>query len=202
VGVFDDVATPDDRKIILELEDWTNDRISSEFGLLSTIPKSEWVVGVPGATVIMASFCHPSPEGGRFNGPDRGAWYAARKLDTAIEETIFHKAKELDEIGVYDTYVQMRQYLADFDCQLYDVRPSPHFDGCHDPTSYKASQALARTLLTDGANGIIYRSVRHAGGECVACFRPRLVTNVRQGAHFEYRWNGNQRPNVTKLKAT
>jgi hypothetical protein len=185
----------------MELEGWTNDRISTEYGLINTIPKAEWAVGVLGASVIMAAFCHPNPEGGRFNDPDRGAWYAARKLETAIEETIFHKTKELDEIGVYDTYVQMRQYLADFDCELYDVRPSPQFDACHDPVNYVASQALARTLLVKGANGVIYRSVRHADGECISCFRPKLVTNVRQGTHFEYRWNGNRRPNVTELKA-
>jgi RES domain-containing protein len=202
VGLFDDVASADDIPIVQELEGWTNDRISSELGILNTLPKAEWVVGVQGASVIMAAFCHPNPQGGRFNDADRGAWYAARKLETAIEETIFHKTKEFDEIGVYDNYVQMREYLADFDCAFYDVRQSPQFDACHDPASYKVSQELARKLLADGANGIIYRSVRHSGGECVVCFRPRLITNVRQGAHFEYRWNGSRRPIVTKLTAT
>jgi hypothetical protein len=199
IGLFDDISSADDTSTLQELEGWTNDRISSELGILNTIPKDEWVFGVPGATVIMATFCHPHASGGRFNDGDRGAWYAARKLDTAIEETVFHRTKELDEIGVYETYFQMRQYLADFDCAVYDVRPSPQFDICHDPLSYTASQELARALFAKGANGIIYRSVRHAGGECIACFRPKLITNVRQGAHFEYRWNGNRRPTVTQL---
>ncbi len=201
VGLFDDVSSAEDLATVLELEGWTNDRISLEYGLIHTIPKSEWAVGVQGASVIMAAFCYPNPEGGRFNDPDRGAWYAGRKLETAIEETIYHRTRELDEIGVYDTYVQMRQYLADFDCKLHDVRRTPAFDACHDPESYAASQALARELLENGSNGITYRSVRHRGGECLVCFRPKLVTNVRQGAHFEYRWSGNRRPKVTEIKS-
>jgi len=67
------------------------------------IPSTEWVLGVPHATIIMASYCHPYPTGGRFNNGARGAWYCAISLDTAIQETVFHKMKELDEIGVYDT---------------------------------------------------------------------------------------------------
>jgi RES domain-containing protein len=199
VGVFDDVASPEDLLTILELEGWTNDRISGELGILHRIPQTEWVVGTPGATVVMAAFSHPRPGGGRFNDSSRGAWYAAFELKTAITETVFHRTKELDEIGVYDTYMQMRDYLADFDCDLHDVRPSPDFDACHDPDSYVASQALARKLLTAGSNGVVYRSVRDPGHECLACFRPRLVANVRQGAHFEYRWNGTRTPAVTTL---
>src|SRR5262249_33693620 len=125
VGLFDEVATPDDLSVILDLEGWTNDRISAEFGALHALPRDEWVVGITNATVIMAAFCHPHPQGGRFNEPDLGAWYAALALQTAFEETIFHRTQELDEIGVYDTYVHMRQYLAGFDTELYDVRPSP-----------------------------------------------------------------------------
>jgi hypothetical protein len=194
------VASPEDLKAILELEGWTNDRISLELGALNSIPQEEWIVGVQGATVIMAAFCHPHPEGGRFDDSTRGAWYAAAELQTAIDETVFHRTKELDEIGVYETYVQMRQYLADFDCDLHDVRPSPEFDGCHNPDSYSVSQALAKELLAKGANGVIYRSVRRAGAECIACFRPKLVANVRQAAHFEYRWEGSRIPTVTEIK--
>ena len=45
--------------LILELETWTNDRISSELGALHRIPNEEWVAGRPMASVIMAAFCHP-----------------------------------------------------------------------------------------------------------------------------------------------
>lgn len=199
IGLFDDVTTPDDMAAILELEGWTNDRISSEYGVLHLLPKEEWVVGVPNASVVMAAFCHPHPNGGRFNEPNLGAWYAGLALETAILETIFHKTKELDEIGVYDTYVEMRQYMADFKGDLYDARPSPEFDACYDLEDYSTGQALSREMRASG-NGVIYRSVRHTGGECIACYRPKLVTNVRQGSHFEFRWNGKRQPEIKELK--
>ena len=193
------IAAPEDLPYILELEGWSNDRLSAELGLIHSIPKEEWVVGIPNATVIMAAFCHPRAGGGRFNGPDRGAWYAACALDAGLAETIFHRTKELKEIGVFETRVEMRQYLADFDCELHDVRASPTFDACHDPSSYAVSQELGRRLLTAGSNGVCYRSVRHPGAECIACFRPCLVLNVRQAAHFEYKWQGSPIPTVTQL---
>ena len=56
-------------------------------------------------------------------------------------------------------------------------------------------------LLDEGSNGIVYRSVRHEGGECVACFRPKLVLNVRVAAHYEYRWDGRPEPMVSALRA-
>jgi hypothetical protein len=113
---------------------------------------------------------------------------------------VFHKTRELfDEIGVTETYIQMRQYLTDFDAEFHDVRASPEYDAQHDPNNYEASQALALGLLANGSNGIICRSVRRPGGVCIACFRPRLVKNIRQGAHFEYRWAGAREPTITEL---
>jgi hypothetical protein len=58
---------------------------------------------------------------------------------------------------------------------------------------------LAVTFLQNGSNGILYQSVRHPGGECIACFRPALVKEVRQGAHFELSWEGTRTPRVRKL---
>jgi RES domain-containing protein len=201
-GIFDDVTTAGEVKIILELEGWTNDRMSVEYGILHLIPENEWALGVTLASVIMAAFCHPRETGGRFNAPDRGAWYAALEQQTAIMETVHHYTKELfDEIGVTETYVQVREYLADFETGFHDVRPLPEFEPCYADSDYSAGQALGRTLLGSGSNGVLYRSVRHKGYECIACFRPKLVLNVRQGAHFEYRWHGDRTPTIKMLSA-
>jgi RES domain-containing protein len=202
VGILDAIASPGDLDYLVELEGWTNDRISSELGLIRTIPAGEWVVGLPHSTIIMAAYCHPYPTGGRFNDGTRGAWYCAMSLETAIRETVYNRTKELTEIGVFDTSVQMRQYVSDFDATFHDVRASPTYDALHDPDSYIAGQTLARSLLGRGSNGVLYRSVRHVGGECVACFRPPLVLNVRQGAHFEYRWSGQPEPEIVELSST
>jgi len=201
VGILDRVASPDDLPFVLELETWTNDRISTELGILHRIPKEEWVTGRPMSSVIMAAFCHPRTGGGRFNDAGRGAWYASRDLATAQAEVAYHRTMELAEIGVFETRVQVRLYLADFNCRLQDVRPDlPEHVPLHDPLSYRASQAFACDLLEGGANGIIYRSVRRPGGECIACFRPRLVLRVRPDAHFEYRWEGSPTPRIRKLQ--
>src|SRR3984885_12941490 len=82
-GILDRITRPEDLPFIFELESWTNDRISTEHGILHRIPREEWVVGRPMASVIMAAFCHPRTGGSRFSGPDRGAWYAGMSLDTA-----------------------------------------------------------------------------------------------------------------------
>jgi RES domain-containing protein len=199
-GILDAVASADDLAAIFELEDWTNDRISGELGTLHTIRREEWVLGRPMASVVMAAYCHPRREGGRFNGPGRGAWYAALDLATAHAEAIYHRTAELAEVGVFEARVQERLYRADFDAPFHDVRaPRPENRPYHDPVSYEASQALARRLLEAGSNGVLYRSVRRAGGECVACFRPALVANVRPEAHFEYRWDGRREPRVRRL---
>jgi hypothetical protein len=195
VGILDRVASPEDLPFIFELESWTNDRISAELGILHRIPPDEWVTGRPMASVIMAAFCHPRPGGGRFNGEDRGAWYAGTAPETAHAETIYHRTKELAEIGVFETRVEMRLYHADFRSDFEDVRG---IKKVHDPDSYAASQKFARELLESGANGVIYRSVRRKGGECVACFRPALVGNVRIAAHFEYSWRGRPEPEIIR----
>lgn len=201
VGVLDLIAEPGDLETIIELEGWTNDRISAELGVIRRIPSTEWVVGRAMASVIVAAFCHPDPQGARFNGADLGAWYAASALDTAHNEIIHHRTIELDEIGVVDARLQMREYLADMDATFHDIRSNnPDFLPLYDPDSYVASQVFAQSLRVGGSNGVLYRSVRHRGGECVACFRPLLVTNVRQAAHFEYRWWGSRVPTITQLQ--
>jgi RES domain-containing protein len=199
-GIFDAIATPDDLDLIAALEGWTNDRISAELGVIHRLPKSDWVLDRPMASVIMAAFCHPHPRGRRFNDPDLGAWYAARSLETAHAEIIHHRTRELEEIGVLDARVQMRDYLADMEADFHDIRGyDAAFAPLYDPDSYVASRAFAAPLRASGSNGVLYRSVRHAGGECIACFRPLVVANVRQAGHFEYRWSGTRTPMIMAL---
>ena len=200
VGLFDRVATAGDLDAVLELDAWTNDRISNELGLLHAIPQDEWVTGRPMASVVMAAFCHPAPRGARFSDAQRGAWYSARTLATALAESVFHRTAELVEVGHFETRMQLRLYHADFAADFHDVRGDARtYAPLHLPDSYDRSQAFARELLEAGSNGIVYRSVRHDGGECLACFRPALVLNVRVAAHYEYRWEGSRTPRIIRL---
>lgn len=202
VGIFDRVSSPDDLEAILELDAWTNDRISTELGMLHIIPEYEWVLGAPMSSVIMAAFCHPRPGGARFSTAERGAWYASRTIETALAESIYHRTRELTEVGHFDTRMQMRLYHADFRSAFHDIRGGARRNAAlYDPDSYTASQHFGRELLEAGSNGIVYDSVRHQGGQSVACFRPALVRRVRVAAHYEYRWDGTPTPRVRRLSS-
>jgi hypothetical protein len=188
----------DDRHLaaIFELDDATNDRLSGERGLLPGIGPEELLAGVPHASIVNATFCHAHPLGARFNGPDRGAWYAAFDVETSQAEVAFHKSVELAEIGLPDESVTYAEYLADFDAEFHDLRGARGFGSCLAPDSYVASQALAESLLREGSLGVVYPSVRHRGGTCLACFRPALVTNVRRAGNWRFTWTGGQGPSI------
>ena len=110
--------------------------------------------------------------------------------------------RELEEVGHFDVRVQMRLYHADFSTTFHDVRGGGRaWTPLLDPDSYVESQRAGRALLEAGSNGIIYDSVRHAGGTCLACFRPRLVSRVRVAAHYEYAWSGGRTPGIRRLAA-
>lgn len=183
-----------------ELDNLTNDRLRAEQELLPGIGPHELVFGIPYASVINAAFTHAHPEGSRFNGPDRGAWYAAKNVRTAMEEVAYHQAVALSETGIFEDEITYDEYLADFNGEFHDLRGSGRFQDYLSRDSYIASQELAERLLADGSLGIVYPSVRHAGGECLACFRPALVSNVRKSTTYRFRWDGTPEPKIEPIK--
>jgi len=185
-------------KAIFEIELATNDRLLAAQQLLPGIGLEELVFGVPGAMVVNASFCHPRPLGARFSSPARGAWYAGFELPTSQAEVAFHKLVQLAEIGRFEDSVTYDDYLADFSASFHDLRRARAFKPCLDPGSYVASQELAEQLLENGSLGVVYPSVRHAGGTCLACFRPALVTNVRRDKTYRFTWTGGREPAISQ----
>jgi RES domain-containing protein len=193
------VAISDDDahlQAIFELDSATNDRLLAPHHLLPGIGVEELVFGVPHASVINAAFCHPHPLGSRFNGPTRGAWYAAFDVKTSQAEVAFHKSVQLAEIGRFDDSVTYDDYMADFSAEFHDLR-STSVRAYLDPNSYVESQALAERLLEADSLGVIYPSVRHAGGTCIACFRPALVANVKRGKTYRFVWDGRPEPVIS-----
>lgn len=171
-----------DLQALFDLEGATNGRLLGEANRLPGISVHELLFGVSNAHIINAAFTHARPGGGRFNSPARGAWYAAFELETAQAESVFHKREELAEIGWRDAEVfTFTDYFADFRAGFHDLRGDPHYADCLSPASYSTSQALAAELLAAGSAGVVYESARLTGGDCLACFRPALVTNVRCG---------------------
>ena len=190
------VADEEDLAAVTDLDHATNDRLLAENGLVPGIDLHELVFGVPYYRIVNAAFVHPHPLGSRFNGPDRGAWYAGFELETSQAEVIWHKTLHLAEVDWWEESVTYDDYLADFAGEFHDVRDDPAFAPCLDPDSYFTSQELAQQLLDQGSLGLVYPSVRHPGGTCLACFRPALVGYVRKAARFRFTWTGETTPAV------
>jgi RES domain-containing protein len=189
--ILDRIAEDDDELLsdLTELEGATNDRLLGESGKLPGISPIELVSGFQLAHIVNASFTHTRPFGGRFNDETRGVWYAAFELKTSQAEVAFHRAAELKEINwnaeEVSSYID---YVADFRHEFHDIRGDKNFADCLNPKSYSASQALGLRLLTEGSAGIVFPSVRKKGGTCIACFRPPLVLNVREGKKVSLRF--------------
>ena len=184
---------------IFELDNATNDRLIAEHGRASGIGVDELVFGVPNFRMINAAFTYARPEGSRFNNEERGAWYCAFDIDTALAEVIFHKTVEYYEIDRFDDSVRYQTLHADFNSEFHDLRNTTRYAKCLAADSYVASQKLAVQLLEEGSLGIVYPSVRHEGGTNLACFRPALVGNVRRGTAYELTWAGSPEPKVKKV---
>ena len=201
IHLFDRVADPADWDALYALESMTNPRIRTQVGELSLVPVADRVGG-PNASIVMAPFTHLSPQGTRFTDGHFGAYYAAESIDTAIAETRFHRENFLRATRQPPIVLEMRCYLADVACELHDLRGRRvELPDIYDPSSYAASQKLGRQLRDAGSNGVAFDSVRRAGGQCLAVFRPRLVQNVRQNVHLRYAWDGNAISEVYEIRA-
>lgn len=187
----------DHLQALFELDGATNERLVAERGHGRGIGRDELLAAVPNAAIVNAAFTHAHPLGARFNGPDRGAWYAGFELETAKAEVGFHKTVQLAEIGMPDDSVTYDDYTADFHGDFHDLRGARGFRACLDAASYTASQALAAELLAAGSLGVVYPSVRSEGGTCLACFRPALVTRVRRAKRWRFTWRDGEGPVVS-----
>ena len=186
---------------LFDLDKATDERLRAERGLAPGIGMDELVFGVPNFPIINAAFTHARPEGSRFNGPDRGAWYCSLEIETALAEVSFHKTVEYREIGRFDDSITYEALLADFTSEFHDLRGDARFGRCLDPRSYVASQGLAERLLGTGSVGVIYPSVRRKTGTNLACFRPAVVGNVRRGDTWRFTWTGTETPRIEPGKS-
>jgi RES domain-containing protein len=199
VHLFERIAPAADFDALNAIESLTNERLRDETGDIRSVPEVDRVGG-PGASYVMAPFAHASPIGGRFTAPGQGAWYGAKGRETAIRETIYHRERFLSATNEPSIDLEMRVIEADLDGTLHDIRALlDERPDLYDPDNYGASQRFGEAHRAAGSNGIVFRSVRHEGGECVAVFRPRLLRNARQGDHLLYRWNGERIADVLRL---
>lgn len=187
INFFERIVAPEQMEAAWYLESLTNDRLRDETGDVTLVPKPDRISG-PGASVVMAAFTHIG-NSSRFSDGSFGVYYAARTLETAVRETAFHRARFLAATREAAGEVDMRAYIGKPKESLKDLRP-PRFKPLHDPNDYSNSQAYGKECRADGANGFVYRSVRHPGGECVAAFRPKVVGVPVAGPALAYVWDG------------
>lgn len=190
VDLFDRIAEPEDFSALAELEGLTNTRLRHENGEAIILPKDECVSG-SGASFIMASFTHINRQGNRFGDGRFGVFYAAYDLNTAIAETRYHREKFMSATRQQAMELDMRVLLVDLQGKLHDIRNLQQtLPAVYAKEDYSASQIFARKLKEQGASGIVYDSVRLASGQCLAAFKPKILSNARQGKHLCYVWDG------------
>lgn len=199
VQALEGLASPADLELNLELEGWTNDRLVVQ--RLRRLPRERWVYAAPNASVVMAAFLHGSPHGGRFNGPDLGAWYCSLAETTAIVEVAHHLRREVCRAGMPSITGEYRCYTAELAGAYLDLRGDrasrPELYARRD---YGASQRFGEARRAAGDDGIVYDSVRHQGGTNVVAYDPRNVRAVVAASVFAVTAHaGSPRPDIRRL---
>jgi len=189
INFFEQLVDPELMDELYFIESLTNDRLRDEAGDIALVPADDRITG-PGASPVMAAFTHASPNcPSRFSDGSYGLYYASKTLETAIEETKYHRARFLAYTNEDAGEISMRVYMGNVIKPMHDVR-GDSFEQLHNPEDWKASQALGQAMKVINSWGIVYRSVRDAGGECIAALRPPAVSIPKQGAHLSYVWDG------------
>jgi hypothetical protein len=169
----------------------TNDRVQAEAGDLHLVPKEDWVTG-PGASALMAPFTHIG-RASRFSNGSYGVYYAGLDEETAIAETVFHTERRLRDTDEPAIELDMRVYSGTVQKPLEDIRGAAYAHLRNpDLGTWSLCQRFGAERRDAAAWGLLYRSARRAGGECIAAFRPRAVSRPTQGRHLRYCWNGSR----------
>ncbi len=168
-----------------------NPRLLQQTGDLRLVRDGDVVCG-HNAHVVMAAFTHIG-FASRFSDGSYGIYYAARQLETAIRETVFHRQSDAVERRLRPQEFDMRAYVGEVKKPLYDVRGKA-YARLHAPqlSQYPVAQSFARNLLQSDPDawGIVFNSVRHPGGACIAALRPPAVSLPVSGPHLTYVWDG------------
>lgn len=182
IGLFDTVSRAADLEAVMELAGWTNDRLVAE--RIARLPRSEWVFGRANSSIVMAAFLHAAPGGGRFSGADLGAWYGADRVETGLAEVAHHLRREAFARRQSRATRCFRVYAARLDGAFVDLCGADA-PALYDRQDYTASQAFGERQRAAGEDGILYDSLRFAGGVAICAYRPSKVLDVTQAQHLE-----------------
>lgn len=202
--VLGKLVAPADLAALAEIEGVTSGRLRAQETGAERLDRRELVYGVAHAHFINAAFAYFMPRTlNRFNGPGRGAWYAALARETCVAEVAFHMERELTNTADFNATVDYAELYASFIGDFVDLRaakPRPQFLAPDPATSYAAGNAFADAVRAAGHYGIVYPSARHAGGTCLVALVPHAVQSVVQGAVIRLVWTGTPGPQVSQLE--
>jgi hypothetical protein len=186
VDLFEDIADPADWELLVTAEAKLNPRIRDAIGNLALVPLARRIGG-PTASIAMGAFTHVSRDRpSRFSDGSYGVWYCGERLEVALAETAHH----------FQRFMRMtNEPAADADfrvltCEVKgEVLPAPR--ECLDPDDWRPGQVFGRQMHEQGADGIVYASVRYPAGNAAAIFWPDcLVLPIVQNQQLRYRWDG------------
>ena len=201
-SVLRSLVDDEDLTILSEIEGATSTRLRAQDSGIEGVHANEFVYGVPHAHFVNASFAYSKPlELNRFNGPGRGAWYAALDVQTCLEEVRCHMTEFLARTGVYEAVVEYAEMFASLAGEYVDLRQAPDHPSLNPNSAigYPAGNALADAARAKGLNGVIYPSIRHPGGTCFAALWPHAVQSVAPGDVYRLSWTGTPQPAVLKI---
>ena len=199
--VLERLVSANEAAALAEIEGATSGRLLAEQSGAEGIDRGEFVHGLPYANFVNAAFAYWKPrEPNRFNAT-RGAWYAALEVETCLREVAYHMAEFLARSGELKGVVEYAEMFASLAGEFVDLRQAPSHP-CLDPepaVGYPVGNVIADAARAQGLNGIIYPSVRHAGGTCIVALRPHAVQSVAPGAVYRLEWSGDKEPAITKI---
>jgi hypothetical protein len=193
ISLFERIAPTEDHDILDELQKLTDPIARQALGQISIVPKSKRVFG-KGATGLMAPIALYSDKNpSRFtDGTTYGVYYAGHRFETAVREVAFHRARFHLRTKDGPTETTYKVIKTRIDRVFHDIRNGSLWGRLLDPdlSKYEAPQKFAAQLREQGSNGIVYPSVRQAGGECIGAFWPNVLRLISDDGRVALKWDG------------
>jgi len=187
INFFEGLVDPSEMETLWQIEAISNERLKQETGDIFLVTEEDRIGG-PGSSVVMAAFTHLSKPT-RFSDGSFGIYYAGLSQETAIRETVYQREKFLQATDEDASEITMRLYEGTILKSLHDIREKK-YNRLYHPHDYSESQQFATILRNKKSWGLIYNSVRHKNGNCIAALRPPAISIPKQISHFKYIWDG------------
>ncbi len=186
VDLFEDIAPPEDWEALVAAEARYNPRIRDVVGNLALVPPSRRVSG-PTASLVMAAFTHVSTaRPSRFADGTYGAWYCGDRFEVALAETAHHFERFMRATNEPPGAADFRELCAPVQGDFLTAPAD-----CLDPDDWSAGQKFGAAARNNGADGVLYPSVRYPAGLAAAVFWPDCLTlPIVQAQQFRYHWDG------------